>query len=293
MFKIISDSACDFSEKEAKEQNIQLIPFYISLDGETFLKEGVDIQKKEYFEKLRSDKKLFPKTSQPSPQDYIDALTPHLSNGEDVLVFTISSHLSGSNQSAVNASKILGEEFPQRQIIIIDSLSGCIGQGIILREIIRMRDAGLDVLKAKEITEKIIKDTTDIYFTPDTLEYLKKGGRIGAASALVGGLLNLRPILHILNGKAEPLDKVRGRKNAMKIMKETLTKVLGEEKNSFNVSVGHILSEPEALEFKSSIEETLEIKIDNPLTDVGATVGTHIGPGALAVSYCKKYESFL
>jgi DegV family protein with EDD domain len=292
MFKIISDSSCDFSEKEAKEHNVTLVPFYISLDGENFLKEGIDIKKEDYFNRMLTDKKLFPKTSQPNPQDYIDKMRPNLEKGLDIILLTISSHLSGSNQSAVNAAKIMEEEYPQRQIIVLDSLSACIGQGVILREMIRMRDNGLDTLKTKEVAEKIIKNA-NVYFTPDTLEYLKKGGRIGAASALVGGILNLRPILYVKEGKVASLEKVRGKKNAFKLMKETLIEALKEEKNNINLSIGHIISEKDATEFKEAIEQALEIKIENPLTDVGVTIGTHIGPGALAFGYCKKYENFL
>ncbi|MCL1924337.1 MAG: DegV family protein [Defluviitaleaceae bacterium] len=292
MFKIISDGGCDFSEKEAKEHGVTIIPFYISLDGENYLKEGVDIKKDDYFKQLLANKKLFPKTSQPSPADYIDEMIPHLKEGLDIIILTVSSHLSGSNQSAVNAAKLMEEEYPQRQIIALDSLSGCIGQGVILRELIRMRNDGLDTLKAKEVTEKIIKNA-NIYFTLDTLEYLKKGGRIGPTSALVGGLLNLRPILYVEEGKVASLEKVRGKKNAYKLMKEALIEALREEKNNINLSIGHILSEEDATEFKDAIEEALEIKMENPLTEVGATIGTHIGPGALAFAYCKKYENFL
>ena len=292
MFQIISDGACDFSEQEAKAGNVVLVPFYISLDGENYLKEGVDIKKDDYFKMLIENKKLFPKTSQPSPQDYIDVMKPPLDKGLDVLILTVSSFLSGSNQSAVSAAKLLAEEYPQRQIIVLDSLNGCIGQGIILREIIRMQRDGLDTLKTKEVAGRVIKNT-NIYFTLDSLEYLKKGGRIGPASAMVGGILNLRPILYVQEGKVASLEKVRGKKNAFKLMKEALIEALREEKTNINFSIGHILSLEDAQEFKEAIEQALEITIENDITEVGAAIGTHIGPGALAFAYCKKYENFL
>lgn len=292
MFQIISDSGCDFSEKEAKENGVTIVPFYISLDGENYLKEGIDIKKDDYFKMLIENKKLFPKTSQPSPADYIDVMTPSLEKGEDIIILTVSSFLSGSNQSAVSAAKLLEEQYPQRQIIVIDSLNGCIGQGIILREIIRMKKNGLDTLKTKEVAEKIIKNTR-IYFTLDSLEYLKKGGRIGPASAMVGGILNLRPILYVEEGKVASLEKVRGKKNAFKLMKEALIEALREEKTNIVFSIGHILSLEDALEFKDAIEKALEITIETDITEVGPAIGTHIGPGALAFAYCKKYENFL
>ena len=292
MFKIISDGGCDFSKKEVEQNNIAVVPFYISLDGENFLKEGIDIQKDEYFKKLLDDKKLFPKTSQPSPQDYIDEMRTPLEKGLDIIILTISSHLSGSYQSATNAAKIMEEEFPQRQIIVIDSLSASLGQGLILREMIRMKNEKFDTLKVKEIAEKII-ERTRLYLTLDTLEYLKRGGRVGPTSAFVGGILNLRPILFVEEGKICSLEKVRGKKNAFKLMKEALIEALKEEKHNVNIAIGHILSVEDANEFKEAIETALEIKLENETTEIGATVGTHAGPGGLAFAYCKKYENFL
>jgi len=290
MYQIISDGACDFSQKEADFHQIEIIQFYISFDDETHIREGIDITKEEYFNKLLSDKTLFPKTAQPNPQDYIEVYTPHLQAGRDIISLTISSKLSGSHNSAVIAADILREEFPERTIEIIDSLNGSIGQGLILNEIINMRDAGYDLQKTAQTAREILK-TTRIYFTLDSLEYLKRGGRIGPTTALVGGILGLRPIFHLQEGEVVQLENVRGKKNAIRLIEEAMVETLKDETDKINISVGHILSRKDADAFKAKTEDALGIKLARPITEVGAVIGSHAGPGALAVAYCRKYEA--
>jgi len=291
MYKIISDGGCDFTKQEARQSNVTVVPFYVTFDGNTFLKEGEDITVDNFFERLIADKTLHPKTSQPNPQDYIDAYTPHLEAGYDIISLTISSKLSGSHASASLAADMLREEFPKRTIIIIDSLNVCIGQGLILRELIKMRDAGYSLEKTAEMAQKVL-ETTRVYVTLDSLDYLKRGGRVGPTTAFVGGILGLRPILQVEDGKVTQLDNVRGKARALKMMEEALIDALMDEKENLSLSVGHILSEAEAVTFKSNTEKALDIKIANPITAVGVSIGTHAGPGALAFAYCRKYDAF-
>ena len=291
MYKIISDGGCDFTKAEAEKHNVGVVPFYITFDGETFLKEGVDITTDDFFKRLISDKSLHPKTSQPSPQDYIDMYTPYLKAGRDIISLTISSKLSGSYASATLAADMLKEDFPERTVTIIDSLNVCIGQGLILHEIIKMRDAGYNLAETVKIVHKIIK-TTHVYVTLDTLEYLKRGGRVGPTTAFVGGILGLRPILQVENGQVSQLDNVRGKARAIKLMEEAMIAALSGNQENLNLSVGHILNPEEALTFKANTEKALGINISNPITKVGAAIGTHAGPGALAFAYCRKYDAF-
>jgi len=291
MFQIISDGGCDFSKEEAKAHNVDIVPFYISFDQENYLKEGVDISKGDYFKRLVAEKGLFPKTSQPSPQDYIDTYTPHLEAGKDILALTISSKLSGSHNSAVLAIDMLKEAYPDRTITLVDSLNVSIGQGLMLREIVKMRDAGYTLQETVRLAEKI-RETTRVYFTLDSLEYLKRGGRVGPTTALVGGILGLSPILQLEEGQVSQLDNVRGRKRALKLIEEAMVDVLKDERQHIELSIGHILSEGDAAVFKANTEAALDMKIANPITEIGATIGSHAGPGALAFAYCKKYDTF-
>jgi len=290
MFQLISDGGCDFTKEEAQQHNVDIIPFYLSFDQETHLKEGVDITKEEYFKRLKENKNLFPKTSQPNPQDYMDAYSPHLEAGKDIISLTISSKLSGTYNSATLAASMLEDDYPDRTIIVIDSLNCAVGQGLILRELIKMRDKSYSISKAAELAEKVIK-TTNIYFSLDSLEYLKRGGRVGPTTALVGGVLGLRPVLHLVNGAVEQLDSVPGKKKVLKLMEEGIVAALRDETEDIALCVGHILSKDDAMAFKTNLENELNIKINTPLTEVGATIGTHAGPGALAVAYCKKHDS--
>lgn len=289
MFTLVSDNSADLSKLEREKINVHCIPFYISFDGETFLKEEKDITIDEFYEKIKNDKTLYPKTSQPSPGDYEEVLRPILNRGEDIIVLTISSKLSGSYQSAVTAAQILKEEFKERKILILDGQNVSIGNNLIIRELARMRDDGLNIEDAFDKAKKI-SERTRVYFTIESLEYLKKGGRIGPASALVGGLLNLRPILQIHEGLVSPLEKVRGKRTAFKLIKEAVVDALKESTDIVNVAVGHINDYEEASHFKSEIEKELGITISVPISTVGATIGAHVGPGALIFGYCRRYE---
>ena len=290
MFTLISDSGCDFTKAEVQKHNIDIIPFYVTLDGETYLKEGVDISKEEYFTRLQNDKTLFPKTAQPSPQDFVDIYTPHLEAGKDIITLTISSKFSGTFNSATLAANMLKDEYPNRKIIIVDSLSCAIGQGLILKEMVKMRNKGYSITKTAELAEEVIR-SVKIYFSLDTLEYLKKGGRVGPTTALVGGILGLRPILHIVDGAVEQLETVRGKNRVLALMQEGIVAALKDNVEDINLIVGHILREEDAVNFKNALANSLQMPIASPV-EVGATIGTHAGPGAVAIAYCKKHEAF-
>ena len=292
MFQVVSDSGCDFSKDEAQMHDVHIVPFYVSFDHENYLKEGLDITRDEYFEKLINEKTLFPKTSQPSPQDYIDVYKPYLEAGKDIISVTISSKLSGSNASAVIAIDDLSETFPDRKIVLIDSQNASVGQYLTLKEIIKMRDAGLSLDETERITREILQ-TIRVYFTVENLEYLKRGGRIGPTTALVGGILKLCPIFQLADGSLSQLENVRGKKNALRLIEEAMVFALKDEVDNINLVISHILSEDDAKGFLDNVEKALNMKIENPISNIGLTIGAHTGPGALAFAYCKKYNNFL
>jgi DegV family protein with EDD domain len=290
MYKIISDGGCDFSPQEAEKLGVTVVPFYICIGDEAHKKEGIDITQEEYFSRLESEKDFFPKTAQPSPQDYIDVYTPILEAGCDILQVTISAKLSGSHNSAIIAASMLCEEYPKRLIEIIDSENASVGQGLILTEIAKMQAAGLELEETIELAQRVLKSTR-VYFTVDNLVYLKKGGRIGPTTAFVGGILGLRPILQLADGAVTQLDNVRGKRNAMKLIGEAMVHALKDDVEHVNLRIGHVLSLEDAEEFKENTEKALGIEIATPVTNIGAAIGTHAGPGALGFAYCRKYET--
>lgn len=289
MFQIVSDGGCDFTIAEAREKNVTLVPFYIILE-EKSLKEESEVSRDEYFNRMAKEKGFFAKTSQPNPEDYENAFKSHLENGFDVLAITISSKLSGSYNSAMVAAETMAEKFPDGKIFIIDSLNGSVGQSLIVREAIKMRDNNISAEEAAALTEKV-KNTARVYFTLDSLEYLRRSGRVGPTTALVGGILGLRPVLHLEEGSVAQLDSVRGKKRVIQLMVEGVVATLEEEKNNVSIIFGHVRNEADAITFKEKTSSALGIEIDNPITQVGAAIGTHTGPGAITVAYCKKYEA--
>ncbi|MCL2500583.1 MAG: DegV family protein [Defluviitaleaceae bacterium] len=266
MFKIVSDAACDFTAAQAKEHGVDTVPFYITEEN------GMK------------------KTSQPNPQDYADTLTPYLEGGEDILLLTISSKLSGSHNSAVLAAEMLREEYPQREVIVLDSLSGSIGQGLILKEIIDMRDNGYTLRNTVRLAAEVIK-TTRVYFTVESLDHLRRGGRINLATAFVGGVLGLRPVLHIVNGAVLPLATVRGKKNTFNLIGKKSTADMKTERDDYRLSIGHVQNEGDARALYSVLLDEWNISVLSAAVEVGAVISTHTGPGAMAFAYCKHYAA--
>ena len=289
MFQIVSDGGCDFNKEAAEKYNVTVVPFYIIADGDQQLREGIEIDKDDFYKRLASEKDFKPKTSQPSPHDYIEAYTPHLEDGKDLLVITLSSKVSGSNNSATMAAEMLQEKFPERRIEIFDSLNGSLGQNLMTKEIIKMRDAGLSIDETLNYGQKLV-ESTRLYLIVETVDYLRRGGRVGPTTALVGGILKLCPILDLQEGVWEQLDTVRGKKKALRLLEEALVYVLKGEMDNVNLSIGHVLSGDDANYFATNLKAALNIS-DIFVTEVGTPFGTHTGPGAILVSYCKKYEA--
>ncbi|MCL2236507.1 MAG: DegV family protein, partial [Defluviitaleaceae bacterium] len=278
MFQLISDGGCDFTKEEAAQLGVEIIPFFVSFDQSTFLKEGVDISKEDYFKRLAEDKSILPKTSQPNPQDCIDHYEPYLKAGKDLIVLTISSKLSGTHNSATLAADMISDDYPDRKIIVVDSLNGSAGQNLILREMVKMRDAGFTIDKIAELATEVIK-TTKLYFTPGNLEFLKRGGRVGPTTARVGGLLGLHPILHVVDGAVDQLDSVRSKNKYSQLEEGAIAALKGSQ--DVSVCIGQISNEAVATSFKNNMESELGIKIEAPIVSVGAAIGSHIGPGSL------------
>jgi DegV family protein with EDD domain len=262
---MITDAGCDFSQAEATKKGVMMIPFYILQEN------GMQ------------------KTAQPNPQDYINCMTEDLKAGKDILLLTISSKLSGSHNSAVLAVNMVKEDYPQANITIIDSLSGSVGQGLILRELLKMRAAGYHLQKATRRILEIIP-TVRVYFTVENLDHLKRGGRISSTSAFVGGILGMRPVLHIEEGRALPLKTIRGKKNTLHFLEKLITDVVQDNIGNYNIAVGHAENITDAHAVYTNLENSLKTTIENPITDVCAAISTHTGAGALALAYCERYD---
>lgn len=288
-FVIMSDSSCDLPTSLLKEHDISIIPFYVSFDKENYLRENIDITIQHFYNKL-DEKDIFPKTSLPSIQDYINFFKPVLEKGEDILCVNLSSEFSGSFQSAYNASIQLMEEFPERTIKVLDSKRVALGQGLIVLEIAKMRASGYSIQQAFEKANYII-DNSFIIFTIDTLEYLQKGGRVSKSSAFIGDVLNIKPIFSIKDSGLELYSKVRGRKKSLLELIKIFEHFFSDKHiDDYEIAIANSNCVEEALFVENKFKEKFNCSLPYPVFDIGVTIGAHTGKGAVGIGVVKKFD---
>ena len=288
-YKIIADSSCDIPVSIMEANNVAYVPFHVSFDQENYLEELKDITSDEFYQKL-TEEKLFPKTSLPSVQSYMDAMEAALKEGKDVLCLCLSSKFSGSFQSAVNAGNILSESYPDRIIKVVDTTCATACEGMMVLEACRMRDAGLDIETNVQKLE-VLKESACLYVTVDSLEHLQKGGRIGKASAMAGTILNIKPIIAMKDGELHPESKVRGSKKALKMMVDMAKEKMGAEKDQYHIVFvrGNKDRQTTAEELANELRAE-GYDVEENVWTVGITIGAHIGPTPIAVCMLKKYQ---
>ena len=290
-FKLLSDSSCDMPLELVRQCDVHVVPFEVTLDdGETYLKENVDITALAFHKRLRGDNRITPKTSLPSIQAYTDAFRTYLEQGLDIFCVNITGKFSGSHQSALNAAALLKEDFPDRRIVVYDSWLCTGSQCALLYEINRMRKDGLSI---DEIINKCnkMRAASRIFVTVDTLHYLQKGGRIGKVSALAGGLLNIKPIIMFKDGELMPISKVRGRKKALDELVIQLDRAMTARKEDYICFVMHADEAGDGQAIAAFMREQYGMKLPFPLLDLGVTIGAHIGPTTVAIGFMNKYET--
>lgn len=288
-YQIFSDSSCDIPAPLIEEHQIKLVPFYVTFDQENYYKENIDITNKAFYQKL-GESGIFPKTSLPSVQDYINVFTPILKEGKDCLCLCLTQKFSGSYQSAVNAKLILSEKYPDSRIEIVDTIQATAGQGLTVLQAAYMKEAGYTL---DQLTSRLgeIKTTSRIMFTVDTLEYLAKGGRIGKVTSLAGTMLNLKPMIQLKEAELIPYSKVRGRKKALDAilpMAEEYFKQTGGSYDDYDFAMANATTMEETLAVQERLEALIGRKLSYPVFQIGVTIGTYTGPGAVGVCCIKK-----
>lgn len=275
---IVTDSTSDIPEELVSKYDIHVVPLRLMFGEDTF-QDGVDISAEVFYKRLVQSEQL-PTTSQASPADYMQVyeniMTQH--PGSPIISLHISSGLSGTYQSAVLAKSLM-EDPPE--ITVVDSKSASYGFGLLVVHAARLAAEGQSVDEILSSVEKM-RQQRKLYFLVDTLEYLQKGGRIGKAAAVIGNLLNIKPILSIdEEGIIYAVEKVRGRKKAIARMIERFQEDLGGIQN-INVAVGHTADPASADPVLEELSRHYSLG-EVVLTNVGPVVGTHVGPGTLAV----------
>lgn len=271
---IVTDSTADLPRGVAEELKIAVVPLKVHFGDEEYL-DWIDLDSDSFFQKLRHSKVL-PRTSQPAPADF-EALYKRIASVDDnIISIHLSSHLSGTYQSAVIARSVL-EKY---DIEVIDSQTASMGLGIIVIEAARAAAAGQGKSEILNLIQRLIKQVK-VFFVVDTLEYLQRNGRIGKAAALVGGLLNVKPILTLEDGIVVPKGKVRGKAKAKEYLINLIAEEYGDNMQG-KVMIMHGNEPESALEMKAEIERRFRCA-EILLSSIGAVIGTHTGPGVLGV----------
>lgn len=279
-YKIITDSCCDLTNEWIAKLNISVVPLNMLFKGET-RQDSVSDGIKEVYQALREGEVA--STSAVNPETWANYIEPVLKDGQDVLVLAFSSGLSTTYQSAVIAANDLMEKYPDRKVNVVDTLCASLGQGLLTIHTCAKRDEGLSL---EELTAWVEKNKLHLchWFTVDDLMYLKRGGRVSAATALVGTVLKIKPILHVDDeGHLISIGKVRGRKAAIENLAERTAKSFIPGKNKFMaICHGDCLEDAEylaaLLKEKTEAEEVF-------IGYTGAVIGSHSGPGTLAAFF--------
>ena len=280
---IIGDSACDMTQEEAAQRGVILLPLKTIIDGEEYL-DGVTITHEEFYEKLNTCQEL-PSTSQVSPAAFADAFRQATADGGEAVAVTLSGGLSGTVQSA----HIAAEDFPGK-VWVVDSENVTAGERILLEYAIILRDQGLS---AAEIAEKLNRAKKRICLLArfDTVKYLMKGGRLSRAAALGCSVLNIKPIVTVVNGEAKLIGKGRGAKHSRTLLTGFIHKYGGID---FSMPYSLAYTGADNSLIREYAEENRELwagHVDSlPYSKVGSTIGTHAGPGAIAVAFFTKKE---
>lgn len=275
--KILTDSTIYLTEEICKELDIIKISLNISFPDISF--KEIEISNDDFYDMMKQ--KGIPKSSQPSLGEMIENMKKVVEIRDSLVCILLSSEMSGTYSSALMAKEMVLEEYKNAKIEIIDSRSNCMQLGFAAIEAARAAKEGKTIEEVIEVVKQNIRRSRFL-FIPDNLEYLRKGGRIGSASALIGNILKIIPVLTVEDGRTTVMAKVRTKKNAVSAMME---KVIADNALYMikEVVVHHINCYAEALELTKMLEEKLGIRAN--IVDIGPVIGLHVGPGAIGIVY--------
>lgn len=279
-YQIITDSCCDLPQEMLEKLNLKVTPLSMLFRGET-VQDSVSGDIKTFYDALRNGEAA--STSAVNPEGWTAVIETVLKEGKDALVIAFSSGLSTTYQSAVIAANELMERYPGRKINVVDSLCASLGQGLLVWYACQKRDAGME-LDALTAWVEENKPNLCQWFTVDDLMYLKRGGRVSAATALVGTMLKIKPVLHVDDeGKLINVGKVRGRKASIDALADKVAELGLPGQNEFvTICHGDCLEDAKYLE--KALKERVGVK-EVFIGYTGAVIGSHSGPGTLAVFF--------
>ncbi len=275
---ILTDSACDIDLSQQEKLHFTILPLKVFF-GDTCYIEGENLTKEQFYTMLAASSEL-PKTAQINPLDFEEVIRPWVEAGDEILILPLSKELSGTYQSAILAK----ESFPDAAIYVVDTLNVTFGQALLVQAALDMREQGM---KAKEIFEAItaLVPRVRLYAVIDDLKYLRLGGRLSSASAVVGTLLGIKPLIALQDGKVVSIAKARGQKAGYQMIVEKVREdgIDGD----YPVYFGH----SNAPEMMKELAELMNSSVSLPdvyESDIGPVVGTHAGPGCTGIAFIAK-----
>ena len=282
MFQILTDTSANLDTAVLQQRNIHVIPFHFYVDGQShFCENTAKFDGKAFYDAIRAGARST--TSQISPQAYIDEMTPMLAAGDDVLFVSMSSGISGSFASSQVAAQHLSADFPQRTIRLVDTRGASLGEGLLALRAADMRDAGADIDETADAIFALHRNMCQI-FTVEDLKYLRATGRVSGAAALVGSILQIKPLLKGDDeGKIVCFSKLRGRKRSIQAMAERYDELV-KDAEAQTVGIAHADC-PEDAEMLAAL-----LRRNHPPKEIMTVVyepvtGSHVGPGALALCF--------
>ena len=288
MIQLITDSGSDILAQEAEAKDLVVLPLKVNFAGTEYL-DGRTITHQEFYEKL-IETDVSPTTSQVPPAEFEEAFRSALQEGREIICITLSKKLSGCYQSAMIAREEILEEQPGARICVIDSENACLGQRVLVELAIRLREEGKSFEEISSQLE-VMKKRIRLIALIDTLEYLIRGGRLSKGAGFVAEMLSIKPVIAVQDGEVVVLGKARGSKNANNKLTELVRQSGGIDFSlPFSLAYSGIsvaLLKKYISDSKSLFEEYVSEE-ELPYACIGATIGTHVGPGAIGVAFFAK-----
>ncbi|MEY8316125.1 DegV family protein [Oscillospiraceae bacterium 50-58] len=296
-FHIISDSSCDLGRERLNRLGIGMVSYYVGFEDEPYYREERDIPTHRFYQMMADRPGVFPKTSMPTVEDYLDAFRPLAAQGKPILCICLNAAFSGSCQSALNAAAELREEFPGAQIQVVDSTLATVLQGMFVEEAAALRDAGCTLEETVDAL-KLLPATGRIFFTTSDLDYLRHGGRIGRAAAATGALLKVKPLIGYKDAGLVSDGIAQGRKKSLVRVRELFFRHLKQQEidlDRYRLATGFGLDREEHAAFAQTIYDgLLELGYDRPEVlrpyQIGVTIGVHTGPTPIGVGLIRRAD---
>ena len=282
-YVIMTDSCCDLTDQMARELELEVLPLTMHMDGQDYPNDlaGTAISNQEFYKRIRAGK--LATTSAVNVGQFQDAMRRVLESSRDIVCVCFSSALSTTYQSAVIAAEDLRAEFPEAEIHVVDSLSASLGQGLLLYLAVEQKRKGLTAAElAKWVEDNRL--TVCHWFTVDDLNFLKRGGRVSATTALLGTMLSIKPIMHTSDeGKLVPVSKARGRKAAIAALLDKI-EALGIHPEKQTMFICHADCEEDA----KAVAQTIQDRFGTPtvhINYIGPVIGSHTGPNTMGIFF--------